>query len=130
MRNEDINRYMPLVVTEAERIRARLPYQIELDDLVGTGIFAVIDHLNSAEIQQGLDRNFIRIIRKAILADFRKMKKWTDIGKWYSLSRNEKLIFVLHKFENISFSDIAELLDISETQLEHTFISTTAFLNG
>jgi hypothetical protein len=62
--------------------------------------------------------------------DFRKMKKWTYPGKWYSLTRNNKLIYVLFKYENISFSEIAELLNISVDEVEHTYISTIQYLNG
>ena len=130
MRNEEIMKYMPKICSEAVRIQAKLSFKIELDDLVADGIFAVIDHLNSAENQQIIDRNLARIIRKAIIDDFRKMKKWTDLGKWYSLTRNEKLIFVLHKFEQVSFPEIADTLDISVEQVEHTYGSTVAFLNG
>jgi hypothetical protein len=45
MNNEDINRYLSAVYKEAVRVKSRLSYNIELDDLISTGIFALLDWL-------------------------------------------------------------------------------------
>jgi DNA-directed RNA polymerase specialized sigma subunit len=129
MRNDIVNKYLPLVVTEAERIRARLSFKIELNDLVSTGIFAMIDYVNSDENSQEIDRNYIRIIRKAIIYDLRNMAKWVKLERWYSLSREEQLIFVLYSFERVDFPEIAELMDISEDQVEQSYSATVKYLN-
>jgi len=129
MRNDIVNKYLPLVVTEAERIRARLSFKIELNDLVSTGIFAMIDYVNSDENSQEIDRNYIRIIRKAIIYDLRNMAKWVKLERWYSLSRKEQLIFVLYSFERVDFPEIAELMDISEDQVEQSYSATVKYLN-
>lgn len=129
MNNEIVNKYLPIIYSEAVRMKSRLPYKMEVEDLVSSGIFALIYCMNSAGTSHGLDRNYIRIIRHEIFTELRNMAKWVNLKRWYSLSRKEQLIFVLHKYENIPFQNIAELLDFSETQVEHTYGSTTALLN-
>ncbi len=39
LRNKLVEKYMPLVRYNGERIRARLPEGVELDDLISAGIF-------------------------------------------------------------------------------------------
>jgi RNA polymerase sigma factor for flagellar operon FliA len=47
LRNTLIERYMPIVRRRAERIRAKLPNEIELDDLISAGSFGLIDAVSA-----------------------------------------------------------------------------------
>jgi DNA-directed RNA polymerase specialized sigma subunit len=59
MDNEDVNRYMPRIQSEAVRIKSRLPYEINIDDMVNSGIFALIGCLKiySSESSQEFATN-------------------------------------------------------------------------
>ena len=54
LRNRIIERYMPLVRRRAERIRAKLPHEIELDDLVSAGTLGLIDAIRAFEPERGV----------------------------------------------------------------------------
>ena len=54
LRNRLIERYMPLVRGRAERIWARLPEGIELDDLISAGTFGLMDAINAFDIARGV----------------------------------------------------------------------------
>lgn len=80
MRNEDINRYMPVVYKEAVRLKSRLPYSIELDDIISDGIFALLDWLiiygseSSQEIGQEFETNYTT-------GNYRQFEKNEEMGK-------------------------------------------------
>ena len=54
VRNLLIERYMPLVRNRAQRIWARLPDGIELDDLISAGTFGLMDAINAFDIARGV----------------------------------------------------------------------------
>ncbi len=54
IRNALIERYMPLVRSRGERIWARLPDGIELDDLISAGTFGLMDAINAFDISRGV----------------------------------------------------------------------------
>ena len=47
LRNMLVERYLPLVKYNADRIYAKLPDEVELDDLVSAGIFGLIDAIKA-----------------------------------------------------------------------------------
>ena len=54
LRNALIERYMPIVRRRAERIRAKLPNEIELDDLISAGSFGLIDAVSAYDPGRGV----------------------------------------------------------------------------
>ncbi|MBR5626888.1 MAG: FliA/WhiG family RNA polymerase sigma factor [Thermoguttaceae bacterium] len=54
LRNHLIERYMPIVRHRAERIRPKLPDEIELDDLISAGTFGLIDAINAYDPGRGI----------------------------------------------------------------------------
>ena len=74
-RNRLIERYMYIVRHLAERIRVKLPDEIELDDLISAGTFGLIDSINAYD----LDRNVkfetfcVPRIRGAMVDELRSM---------------------------------------------------------
>ena len=43
IRNRLIENYLPLVKSVAERLHAKMPREVELDDLMSEGIFGLMD---------------------------------------------------------------------------------------
>ena len=54
LRNILIERYMPLVRFNGERLRAKLPEGVELDDLISAGIFGLMDAIDAFDMERGV----------------------------------------------------------------------------
>ena len=50
LRNVLVERYLPLVKYNAERIWARLPDGVDLDDLISAGIFGLMDAIEHFDL--------------------------------------------------------------------------------
>lgn len=74
-RNKIIERYMPLVRKLAERIRATLPPEIELDDLVSAGSLGLIDAIKAFEPERGVKFETFCLprVKGAMLDELRSM---------------------------------------------------------
>src|SRR5437762_13019901 len=46
--------YLPIVRFNAERIRAKLPSEVELDDLISAGVFGLMDAVESFDLARGV----------------------------------------------------------------------------
>jgi RNA polymerase sigma factor for flagellar operon FliA len=75
LRNQLIERYLPLVEYNAQRIWARLPDGVELDDLISAGVFGLMDAINSFDITRGVKFETFCVprIRGAMLDELRAM---------------------------------------------------------
>jgi len=75
LRNQLIERYLPLVRYNAERISAKLPDEVELDDLMSAGIFGLIDAIDAFDLKRGVkfETYSATRIRGAILDELRTM---------------------------------------------------------
>ncbi len=54
LRNELVERYLSIVKYQAQRIWNRLPDGVELDDLISTGVFGLIDAINAFDLSRGI----------------------------------------------------------------------------
>src|SRR6201991_4011905 len=54
LRNRLVEQYLPLVKYNGERIWARLPEGVELDDLVSAGIFGLMDAIDAFDLTRGV----------------------------------------------------------------------------
>ena len=54
LRNILVERYLHLVKYNAERIWARLPDGVELDDLISAGIFGLMDAIDAFDLERGV----------------------------------------------------------------------------
>ncbi|NLZ02876.1 MAG: FliA/WhiG family RNA polymerase sigma factor, partial [Pirellulaceae bacterium] len=54
MRNRLVERYLPLVKYNGERIWARLPDGVELDDLISAGVFGLMDAIDAFDLSRGV----------------------------------------------------------------------------
>lgn len=75
MRNRLMEHYLPLVKYTADRLYAKLPDEVELDDLISAGIFGLIDAINSFDLSRGVkfETYCVPRIRGAILDELRSM---------------------------------------------------------
>lgn len=70
-----ILRYMPLVHYVARRVGKKLPASVDVDDLVSTGVFGLIDAIDKFDASLGFkfETYAFKRIRGAILDDLRRM---------------------------------------------------------
>jgi RNA polymerase sigma factor FliA len=74
-RNRLVERYLPLVRYNAERIWSRLPEGVELDDLISAGIFGLMDAIEAFDTTRGVkfETYCVPRIRGAMLDELRTM---------------------------------------------------------
>ena len=75
LRNRLVENYMPLVKYNGERIWARLPEGVELDDLISAGVFGLMDAIVSFDLSRGVkfETYCVPRIRGAMLDELRTM---------------------------------------------------------
>jgi len=75
LRNVLIEKYLPLVRYIAERLLAKLPQNIELDDLTSAGIFGLMDAIEGFDLSRGVkfETYCTTRIRGAILDELRSL---------------------------------------------------------
>ena len=74
-RNILLEHYLPLVKYTAERIYAKLPDKVELDDLISAGIFGLMDAIDAFDPERGVkfETYCTPRVRGAILDELRSM---------------------------------------------------------
>ncbi|MCI8635687.1 MAG: FliA/WhiG family RNA polymerase sigma factor [Eubacterium sp.] len=120
IREQIILEYAPLVKIVAGRLSMYLGYNVEYDDLVGYGIFGLIDAIDKFNSQKDVKfETYASLrIRGSILDQIRKMD-WiprTVRQKQKKLDEAVKRI-EMRTGKNASDGDIAQELDISEEEL-------------
>ena len=75
MRNQLVETYLPLVKYNAERIWARLPEGVDLDDLISAGVFGLMDAIEAFDLERGVkfETYCVPRIRGAMLDELRTM---------------------------------------------------------
>jgi RNA polymerase sigma factor for flagellar operon FliA len=75
LRNQLMEQYLPLVRFTADRISAKLPNEVEVDDLISAGIFGLIDAIEAFDLERGVkfETYCSPRIRGAILDELRTM---------------------------------------------------------
>jgi len=75
LRNVLVERFMPLVRYHAERVKARLPEGVELDDLISAGVFGLMDAIDAYDLTRGVkfETYCVPRIRGAMLDELRNM---------------------------------------------------------
>jgi RNA polymerase sigma factor FliA len=75
MRNYLVERYLPLVKYNAERIWQRLPEGVDLDDLISAGVFGLMDAIDAFDLTRGVkfETYCVPRIRGAMLDELRTM---------------------------------------------------------
>jgi len=75
LRNRLVENYLPLVKYNGERIWARLPDGVELDDLISAGVFGLMDAIKAFDMSRGVkfETYCVPRIRGAMLDELRTM---------------------------------------------------------
>jgi RNA polymerase sigma factor for flagellar operon FliA len=75
LRNQLMEHYLPLVRYSAERLWARLPDGVELDDLISAGIFGLMDAITAFDLERGVkfETYCSTRVRGAMLDELRNM---------------------------------------------------------
>lgn len=75
LRNVLMERFLPIVKYNAERIGAKLPDEVENDDLISAGIFGLMDAIDSFDLTRGVkfETYCAPRIRGAILDELRSL---------------------------------------------------------
>lgn len=75
LRNYLVERFLPLVRYNAERIHARLPDEVDIEDLMSAGLFGLIDAINAFDLERKVkfETYCAPRIRGAILDELRSM---------------------------------------------------------
>src|SRR5438552_6358934 len=75
LRNQLVEHFLPLVKYNAERIWARLPEGVDLDDLISAGVFGLMDAIDAFDLERGVkfETYCVPRIRGAMLDELRTM---------------------------------------------------------
>ena len=75
LRNRLIERYLPLVKYNAERVWAKLPEGVDLNDLMSAGVFGLMDAIEAFDLSRGVkfETYCVPRIRGAMLDELRTM---------------------------------------------------------
>lgn len=121
LRNVLMENYIPIVKYNAERIGAKLPDEIDPDDLVSAGIFGLMDAIEAFDLNRGVkfETYCAPRIRGAILDELRSMDWVPRLVR----SRAHKLERVARELESIlgrapGETEIAEHLNLPRNEYE------------
>src|SRR5579864_6065388 len=75
LRNRLVERYLPLVRYNAERVWAKLPEGVDLNDLISAGVFGLMDAIDAYDLGRGVkfETYCVPRIRGAMLDELRTM---------------------------------------------------------
>jgi RNA polymerase sigma factor for flagellar operon FliA len=131
LRNLLMEHYLPIVKYNAERIGAKLPDEVDHDDLVSAGVFGLIDALEAFDLERGVkfETYCAPRIRGAILDELRSMD-WVPrlvrsrAGKLDRVSRELESVFGRTPNE----AEIAERLGLPDAEFEKLMRDSNAVM--
>ena len=129
LRNVLMENYLSIVRYNAERISAKLPDEIDQDDLISAGIFGLMDAIEAYDLDRGVkfETYCAARIRGAILDELRSMDWVPRLVR----SRATKLEHIARQLESIlgrapTEAEIAERLRLSRVDFEKLVRDATA----
>ncbi|MEA1951606.1 MAG: sigma-70 family RNA polymerase sigma factor, partial [Planctomycetota bacterium] len=129
LRNRLVETYLPLVKYNGERIWARLPEGVELDDLISAGIFGLMDAIDAFDLSRGVkfETYCVPRIRGAMLDELRTMDWVPRLVR----SKASKLNAAIKSLEtrlgrHPNEIELAEQLEITVKELEKMIVDANA----
>lgn len=129
LRNELMEQYLPIVRYNAERIGAKLPEEVEDDDLISAGTFGLVDAIEAFDLDRGVkfETYCAPRIRGAILDELRNMDWVPRLVR----SRAHKVDRVCRELESVygrtpTEEEIARRLNMPMTEFDKLRREATA----
>ncbi len=129
LRNRLVEIYLPLVKYNGERIWARLPEGVELDDLISAGVFGLMDAIDAFDLSRGVkfETYCVPRIRGAMLDELRTMDWVPRLVRSKASKLNEAIKNLEAKLgRQPSEQELAEELQISVQELEKMMLDANA----
>ena len=129
LRNSLMERYIPIVKYNADRISAKLPDEVECDDLVSAGVFGLMDAIDAFDLTRGVkfETYCAPRIRGAILDELRSMDWVPRLVR----SRAHKLERVTRQLESTlgrspTRAELAQCLEMTPVEFDKLVRGATA----
>jgi RNA polymerase sigma factor for flagellar operon FliA len=129
LRNRLVERYLPLVKYNGERIWSRLPEGVELDDLISAGVFGLMDAIDAFDMSRGVkfETYCVPRIRGAMLDELRTMDWVPRLVRSKASKLNEATKQLETKFgRHPTDAELAEHMQIPLAELEKMSIEANA----
>jgi RNA polymerase sigma factor FliA len=129
LRNRLVEIYLPLVKYNGERIWARLPDGVELDDLISAGVFGLMDAIDAFDLSRGVkfETYCVPRIRGAMLDELRTMDWVPRLVRSKASKLNEAMKNLEARLgRQPSELELAQELQISVPELEKMILDANA----
>jgi RNA polymerase sigma factor FliA len=129
LRNRLVEIYLPLVKYNAERIWARLPEGVELDDLISAGVFGLMDAIDLFDLTRGVkfETYCVPRIRGAMLDELRTMDWVPRLVRSKASKLNEAVKSLEARFgRQPNENELAQEMQISVPELEKMMLDANA----
>lgn len=129
LRNRLVEMYLPLVKYNGERIWARLPEGVELDDLISAGVFGLMDAIDLFDLSRGVkfETYCVPRIRGAMLDELRTMDWVPRLVRSKASKLNEALKTMEARLgRQPNENELAQEMQISVPELEKMIIDANA----
>ncbi len=129
LRNQLVEKYLPLVKYNGERIWARLPEGVELDDLISAGVFGLMDAIDAFDLARGVkfETYCVPRIRGAMLDELRSMDWVPRLVRSKASKLNEALKTMEAKLgRHPSEIELSEHMGLTVPELEKMIVDANA----
>ncbi len=129
LRNRLVEIYLPLVKYNGERIWARLPEGVELDDLISAGVFGLMDAIDAFDLTRGVkfETYCVPRIRGAMLDELRTMDWVPRLVRSKASKLNEAVKNIEARLgRQPTEQELAAELQISVQELEKMMLDANA----
>jgi RNA polymerase sigma factor for flagellar operon FliA len=129
LRNRLVELYLPLVKYNGERIWARLPEGVELDDLISAGVFGLMDAIDAFDLSRGVkfETYCVPRIRGAMLDELRTMDWVPRLVRSKASKLNEAVKALEAKYGRApTEQELSEQMGISIQELEKLMMDANA----
>src|SRR6516165_1266149 len=129
LRNLLIEKYLPLVRYNAERVWAKLPDGVDLNDLISAGVFGLMDAIEAFDLTRGVkfETYCVPRIRGAMLDELRTMDWVPRLVRSKASKLNEALRTLEARLGRTpNENELAERMEISVAELEKMITDANA----
>jgi RNA polymerase sigma factor for flagellar operon FliA len=129
LRNRLVEIYLPLVKYNGERIWARLPEGVELDDLISAGVFGLMDAIDAFDLSRGVkfETYCVPRIRGAMLDELRTMDWVPRLVRSKASKLNEAMKSLEARLGRTpNEAELSETMGISVAELEKMMLDANA----